>query len=73
MSQQQQQDTPEDEDSSSSSIGQQQQQPQHEGHAGRGSDSIIRELHEWENRRASNSGRAVPTISSGTSPAQSAR
>ena len=54
MSQEQQQDSPEDEGSSSSA--QQQQQPQAEGHAGRGSDSIIKQLREWEDRRASNSG-----------------
>ncbi len=36
-------------------VQQQQQQPQPEGHAGRGSDSIIEQLREWEQRRASNS------------------
>jgi hypothetical protein len=57
MSQEQQQDTPEDEGSSSGSAGgQQQQQPQAEGHAGHGSESIIKQLREWENRRASHSG-----------------
>jgi hypothetical protein len=56
MSQEQQHDLPEDEDSSRTSSGQQQQQPQPEGHAGQGSDSIMKQLREWENRRASNSG-----------------
>jgi hypothetical protein len=57
MSQEQQQDSSEDEGSSASSaVGQQQQQPQSEGHAGQGSESIMKQLREWENRRASNSG-----------------
>lgn len=36
--------------------GQQQQQPPSERHAGQGSDSILKELHEWEQRRFANSG-----------------
>ena len=55
MSQEQQQDTPEDEGPSSSN-GQQQQQEHPEGHAGQGSESIMKHLREWESRRASNSG-----------------
>jgi hypothetical protein len=55
MSQEQQQDTPEDEGSASGSA-QQQQQPQAEGHAGHGSESIMKQLREWENRRSSHSG-----------------
>jgi hypothetical protein len=55
MSQEQQQDTPEDEGSAAGN-GQQQEQPQAEGHAGHGSESIIKQLREWETRRNSNSG-----------------
>jgi hypothetical protein len=55
MSQEQQQDTPEDDSSMLGESGQQQQQPQPEGHAGQGSESIIKQLREWESRRASNS------------------
>ena len=54
---QEQQDSQEDEGSASgSSTTQQQQQPQAEGHAGQGSESIMKQLREWEDRRASNSG-----------------
>lgn len=58
MDQEQQQNSPDDSQSESgSSAGpQQQQQPQREGHAGQGSESIMKQLREWENRRASNSG-----------------
>ncbi|GAB3645330.1 hypothetical protein [Ramlibacter alkalitolerans] len=57
MSQQEQQDTPDgDRASASSGTGQQQQQPQSEGHTGHGSESIMKELREWEDRRASHSG-----------------
>ena len=55
MSQNEQQDLSGDEDPSSSVTGQQQQQPQQEAHAGQGSESIIKQLREWESRRASNS------------------
>ena len=58
MSQEQQHDTPEDEGSSANGTGQHQQQPQSEGHAGQGSESIMKQLREWEDRRASNSGGA---------------
>ena len=54
MSQDQQQDLPGDDPSSQGRT--QQQQPQQEGHAGQGSESIMKELREWESRRASNSG-----------------
>lgn len=56
MSQEQQNLAPEDGDPAQNRGGQQQQQPQPEGHAGQGSDSIIKQLREWEQRRASNSG-----------------
>ena len=36
---------------------QQQQQPAAEGHAGRGSDSAMKQMRAWEQRRASQSGR----------------
>jgi hypothetical protein len=55
MSQQQQQDSPEEE-ASSSSNGTEQQQLQPEAHAGQGSESIMKELRERENRRARHSG-----------------
>ena len=56
MSQQQEQLLPEDgQPSQDGSIQQQQQQPQ-EGHAGRGSESAMKQMREWEQRRASNSG-----------------
>lgn len=44
------------EPSTNGGVQQQQQQPQAEGHAGQGSESIIKQLREWEQRRASNSG-----------------
>lgn len=57
MSQDQQQFAPDAAEPAPNRGGQQQQQPQPaEGHAGQGSDSIIKELREWEQRRASNSG-----------------
>lgn len=56
MSQVPQHDAPEGEESSGNGSGQQQQQPQPHGHAGEGSESIIKHLHEWEDRRASHSG-----------------
>lgn len=56
MSQQQEQLLPEDgQPAQDGSIQQQQQQPQ-EGHAGQGSESAMKHLREWEQRRASNSG-----------------
>jgi hypothetical protein len=39
------------------------QQPASEGHAGRGSDSALKEMREWERRRAANS---VDSHSSGS-------
>jgi len=60
MSQEQQQDKPQDDHSSCghprAQQQQQQQQPQPEGHAGRGSESIMKQLREWEDRRASHTG-----------------
>lgn len=57
MSQQQEQLAPEDSDSGGSDQQQQQQQPQSDGgHAGQGSESAMKQLREWEQRRASNSG-----------------
>ena len=59
MSQQQEQLMPEDADSGAAgrpSPQQQQQQPQAEGHGGQGSDSAMKQMREWEQRRASNSG-----------------
>lgn len=56
MSQEQQQNTPDDSEPASSGSVQQQQQPQAEGHAGQGSESIMKQLREWESRRANNSG-----------------
>ncbi|NNU45503.1 hypothetical protein [Ramlibacter montanisoli] len=54
MSQQQEQLLPEDgQPLNDGSI--QQQQPQ-EGHAGQGSESAMKQMREWEQRRASNSG-----------------
>jgi hypothetical protein len=58
MSQQQEQLLPED--GEPQIQGQQQQQPQphagSEGHGGQGSDSAMKQLRIWEQRRASNSG-----------------
>jgi hypothetical protein len=57
MSQEQQHFTSEEGEAPQNSGGQQQQQPQPEdGHAGQGSESIMKQLREWEQRRASNSG-----------------
>jgi hypothetical protein len=58
MSQEQQQFESEDaEPPTTGASGQQQQQPQPEnGHAGQGSESIMKQLREWESRRAGNSG-----------------
>jgi hypothetical protein len=56
MSQEPQSAVPEGQQSSPTSSGQQQQQPQPEGHAGEGSESILKQLREWEHRRASHSG-----------------
>jgi hypothetical protein len=55
MSQQQEQLLPEDSQPVKDGSVQQQQQPQ-EGHAGQGSESAMKQLREWEQRRASNSG-----------------
>lgn len=57
MSQQQEQLLPED--GESQVRGQQQQQPQPhagEGHGGQGSDSAMKQMRIWEQRRANNSG-----------------
>ncbi|MBC5783893.1 hypothetical protein H8N03_13130 [Ramlibacter sp. USB13] len=59
MSQQQEQLLPEDGQSPpKEEVQQQQQQPQSgpEGHAGQGSDSAMKQMRIWEQRRASNSG-----------------
>ncbi|HEX2545585.1 MAG TPA: hypothetical protein VHL79_11935, partial [Ramlibacter sp.] len=56
MSQQQEQLSPEDGETSAQSQQQQQPQPQGEGHGGQGSDSAMKQMREWEQRRASNSG-----------------
>jgi len=58
MSQQQEQLLPEDGDESQKGSTQQQQQPQPgpEGHGGQGSESALKHLRLWEQRRASNSG-----------------
>lgn len=57
MSQQQEQLQPED-GQPSQPVSQQQQQPQptSEGHGGQGSDSAMKHMRVWEQRRASNSG-----------------
>ena len=56
MSQQQEQLLPEEgEQPQKGTSSQQQQQPQPEGHAGQGSDSAMKQMREWEQRRASNS------------------
>ena len=55
MSQQQEQFTPEEgEPAKDGNV--RQQQAQEEGHAGRGSDSAMQHMREWEQRRASHSG-----------------
>ena len=58
MSNQQEQMLPEDGESAQKAVSQQQQQPQAttEGHAGQGSDSAMKQMRIWEQRRASNSG-----------------
>lgn len=58
MSQQQEQLVPEDGEPPAKGTTQQQQQPQPstEGHGGQGSDSAMKQLRIWEQRRASNSG-----------------
>jgi len=58
MSQQQDQLQPEDGQSVNNDGQQQQQQPQgsSDGHAGQGSDSAMKQMRIWEQRRASNSG-----------------
>ena len=57
MSQQQEQFTPEDgEPAKDGNVQQNPQQAQEEGHAGRGSDSAMYHMREWEQRRASHSG-----------------
>lgn len=57
MSQEQQHYAPDDaEPAQSTGTAQQQQQPQPEGHAGQGSESIMKQLREWERRRSSDSG-----------------
>lgn len=57
MSQQQEQLQPEEgQPTQPQSQQQQQPQPLSEGHAGQGSDSAMKQLRVWEQRRASNSG-----------------
>jgi hypothetical protein len=56
MSQQQEQLVPGEGEPSPSGSSQQQQQPQAHGHAGQGSESALKHLRVWEQRRASNSG-----------------
>ena len=58
MSQQQDQFLPEDGQEPQQGTSQQQQQPQPavEGHAGQGSESALKQLRLWEQRRATNSG-----------------
>ena len=59
MSQQQEQLVPEDGQPASGTAVQQQQQvpqPASEGHGGQGSESAMKQLRVWEQRRASNSG-----------------
>jgi len=59
MSQQQEQLLPEEgEQPQKGNSSQQQQQPQPaaEGHAGQGSDSAMKQMRIWEQRRATNSG-----------------
>ena len=56
MSQQQPKDEPGSDPSSAKGSGQQPQQSEPEGHAGQGADSIMKELREWESRRAHHSG-----------------
>ena len=57
MSQQQEQLLPEEgEQPQQGTSSQQQQQPQPEGHAGQGSDSAVKQMRIWEQRRATNSG-----------------
>ncbi|MBL0393185.1 hypothetical protein JJ685_18745 [Ramlibacter monticola] len=53
MSQNEQQDLTRDEEPSPSVTGQQPPQQQ-EAHAGQGSESIMKQLREWERRRAGN-------------------
>ena len=57
MSQQQEELQPED-GGSPAQVQQQQQQPQSsgEGHGGQGSESALKQMRVWEQRRASNSG-----------------
>jgi hypothetical protein len=55
MAQEQEQNDPQDEQMSTNATSQQQQQPPQEGHAGQGSESIMKQLREWESRRANNS------------------
>jgi hypothetical protein len=58
MSQQPDQREAEDGNASSTTAQQQQQQPQAgpEGHGGQGSDSAMKQMRAWEQRRAHNSG-----------------
>lgn len=57
MSQEQEQfESEESEPTQAGIVGQQQQQPQAEGHAGQGSESIIKQLREWERHRSAHSG-----------------
>ncbi|HEY0824802.1 MAG TPA: hypothetical protein VGD76_13525 [Ramlibacter sp.] len=56
MSQEQEQLLPEDGQPAKDGSIQQQQQQYQEGHAGQGSESALKQLREWEQRRASNSG-----------------
>jgi hypothetical protein len=56
MSQQHEPLTPEDGQQAGPGGQQQQQEPDSEGHAGQGSDSAMKQMRVWEERRASNSG-----------------
>jgi len=56
MSQQQEQFMPEEGEPAKDGNVEQQQQAREEGHAGRGSDSAMYHMREWEQRRASHSG-----------------
>jgi hypothetical protein len=56
MSQQQEPLTPEDGQQASPGGQQQQQEPESEHHAGQGSDSAMKQMRVWEERRASHSG-----------------
>lgn len=56
MSQQQEQFEPEDGQPTKDGSVQRQQQQAQESHGGQGSDSAMKQMREWEQRRATNSG-----------------